>query len=226
MWLTIPDDEENGDYAIGAFAFGNDPFEVSDDAAARQLAGTATYNGDAFGRYAENMDIEGEGMMVGRFTADVTLIADFGTDATPAEPTGATVDTIFPHGTIRGDVTGFMADGTPRDWDVNFESTMITMENDPNANGSVASSALRFNGTASGHGDGGKATTGYWNGQFYGTPGNNDDDPILADNQTPWGNNLPGSAAGTFGLTSERDASDNYLLIMEGAYGAHQPTDD
>ena len=26
VWLTIPQDEENGDYAVGAFVFGNDPF--------------------------------------------------------------------------------------------------------------------------------------------------------------------------------------------------------
>ena len=108
-------------------------------------------------------------MMVGRFTADVTLTADFGTDVEPAAPASPMNDTIYPHGTISGDVTGFMADGETRDWDVNFESAMITMENDPDNNGSFADSALRFNGTASGHGDGGNATTGYWNGQFYGT---------------------------------------------------------
>ena len=50
VWLTIPQDEENGDYAIGAFVFGNDPFQVGGDDVARTLAGTATYNGDAFGR--------------------------------------------------------------------------------------------------------------------------------------------------------------------------------
>ena len=27
VWLTIPDDTEDGDYAIGAFVFGNDPYK-------------------------------------------------------------------------------------------------------------------------------------------------------------------------------------------------------
>ena len=220
VWLTIPQDEENGDYAIGAFAFGNDPVQQT-EANARLAEGTATYNGEAFGRYAENSDIEGGGMMVGRFTADVTLTADFGNDAGP----GVTGDNNF--GTIRGDVTGFMADGDARDWDVNFESATIMLQDD-GMGMPVDGTALRFNGTASGHGDGGKATTGYWNGQFYGDPvfAHNDGDPLdghaAGDIQTPWGNDLPGSAAGTFGLTSERDASDNYSLIMKGAFGAHQ----
>ena len=31
----------------------------------------------------------------------------------------------------------------------------------------------------------------------------------------------PGSAAGTFGLTSERDAEDDYSLILGGAFATH-----
>ena len=31
-----------------------------------------------------------------------------------------------------------------------------------------------------------------------------------------------GSAAGTFGLTSERNTNDNYLLVIEGAFAGHQ----
>ena len=218
VWLTIPQDEENGDYAVGAFVFGNDPVEA-DETYARARMGTATYNGDAFGRYARNGMIDAQAMEVGRFTADVTLTADFGDESGP----GATNDNNF--GAIRGRATGFVANGNPEDWDVRFESAMIMLGDDPaNPGQPLDGTALRFNGTASGHGDGGKATTGYWNGQFYGDPQqpHNDDDPIQADIQTPWGNELPGSAAGTFGLTSERDTSDNYLLVLEGAYAAHQ----
>jgi hypothetical protein len=219
VWLTIPDDEENGDYAIGAFVFGNDPWLPS-EADARAITGRATYNGEAFGRYAENSDVEAGGMMVGRFQADVTLTANFDAGG------GATGGSGNDFGTISGDAENFVADGDERDWDVNFETAMIRMDDGANVGDPpVDNTLLRFHGTASGHGDGGKATTGYWNGQFYGTPANNDDNPIDANPQTPWGNDAPGSAGGTFGLTSERDARDNYLLVMEGAFAAHQDTD-
>ena len=69
-----------------------------------------------------------------------------------------------------------MADGEARDWDVNFETATIMLEG--TADMPVNDTALRFDGTASGHGDGGNATTGYWNGQFYGTEVNNDDNPM------------------------------------------------
>ena len=224
VWLTIPQDEEDGDYAIGAFVFGNDPVEpTAADAWALggntpgDPAGTATYNGEAFGRYAEDMDVGEGAMMVGRFTADVELTADFGDDGANATENN--------YGTIQGDVTGFMVDGESRNWDVNFESAMIMQADDPaNPGQGLDNTALRFNAGASGHGDGGEALTGYWNGQFYGdaTQAHNDGDPIAANIQTPWGNVLPGSAAGTFGLTSERDANDDYSLIMEGAFVTHQ----
>ena len=219
VWLTIPQDEENGDYAVGAFAFGNDPVEY-DEANSRGIEGSATYTGEAFGRYAENVDIDAQAMVVGRFTADVELTADFGEKSGP----GMTGDNNF--GTIRGDVTGFMAEGEERDWDVNFETATIMLADDPaNPGQPLDDTALRFNATASGHGDGGKATTGYWNGQFYGDPmqAHNDDDPMMKGIQVPWKNaSAPGSAAGTFGLTSERDDGDNYLLVIEGAFAAHQ----
>ena len=54
VWLTIPDDTEDGDYAIGAFVFGNNPYKADSASNAQQLTGTATYAGEAFGRYAEN----------------------------------------------------------------------------------------------------------------------------------------------------------------------------
>ena len=223
VWLTIPQDEENGDYAVGAFVFGNDPFEVASENDARTLAGTATYNGEAFGRYAENQMIDAQAMVVGRFTADVTLTADFGDATTPAQVGGAATNNF---GTISGTATKFVANDVPRDWDVSFEDATIMLDMDNATPPAIIQSELRFSSTASGHGDGGKATTGYWNGQFYGTAANNDDDPITGGDQPPWAEPLlPGSAAGTFGLTSERDPKDNYLLIMEGAFAAHQPED-
>ena len=198
VWLTIPDDEEDGDYAIGAFVFGNNPYKAASESNAQAILGTATYQGEAFGRYAED---DADDKETGRFTADAMLMADFG-DGTAM-------------GTIHGDLTGFMANGQSEDWDVNFEQAMIEMGMDDQDTPEVVdNSALRFNAGASGHARG-HGLTGFWNGQFYG--GSADGTP-----RTP----LPGSAAGTFGLTSERDADDDYSLILGGAFATHRQDEE
>ena len=80
VWLTIPDDLREGDYAIGAFVYGNDPVTrlnrlLIDD---RLWDETATYRGQAFGRYAEDMGGADDGAKtLGRFTADAVLTATF-----------------------------------------------------------------------------------------------------------------------------------------------------
>ena len=196
VWLTIPDDTEDGDYAIGAFVFGNNPYKADTAANAQGIEGTATYAGEAFGRYAEN---DAGNMETGRFTADAMLMADFGDDSAM--------------GTIHGDLTDFMANGQSEDWDVNFEQAMIQMgmepdNQDPPVLQTVENSALRFNAGASGHARG-HGLTGFWNGQFYGGSADGTDQP------------QPGSAAGTFGLTSERDDEDDYSLILGGAFATH-----
>ena len=89
-----------------------------------------------------------------------------------------------------------------------------------------ADSALRFNAGASGHARG-HGLTGYWNGQFYGGTAvavavPDPDNPGATINVTP----QPGSAAGTFGLTSERDDEDDYSLILGGAFATHQEEDE
>ena len=189
VWLTIPDDEAQGDYAIGAFVYGNDPYEADSEANAQAITGTATYAGQAFGRFAES---NGGTQETGRFTANAALMADFGDNAAM--------------GAIHGDVTGFMANGEAQNWDVNFEQAMIEMQ---------TGGALTSNAGLSGHGGatglGGHALTGYWNGQFYG--GGADGASQLQ----------PGSVAGTFGATTERDALDDYSLILGGAFAAHRP---
>ena len=199
VWLTIPDDEEDGDYAIGAFVFGNDPYKPADEATAQSITGTATYAGEAFGRYAE---VDGDNTETGRFTADAMLMADFG-DASAM-------------GTIHGNLSNFVANGQSETWAVNFESADIMMGMTDEATPAVIpNSALRFNAGASGHARG-HGLTGYWNGQFYGSP-----------EATATGDDLqPGSVAGTFGLTTERDNEDDYSLTMGGAFAAHQQDDN
>ena len=152
---------------------------------------------EAFGRYAE---VDGDNTETGRFTADAVLKADFGDG-----------DAM---GTINGDLTGFVANGQSEDWDVNFEEAMIQMgmmpnDADPPVLTVIENSALRFNAGASGHARG-HGLTGYWNGQFYGGSADGTAQP------------QPGSAAGTFGLTSERDDTDDYSLILGGAFATHK----
>ena len=197
VWLTIPDDTEDGDYAIGSFVFGNNPYKAEMASNANAIVGTAKYAGQAFGRYAE---VDGDNTETGRFTADAVLNADFGA-----------ADAM---GTINGDLTGFVANGQSEDWDVNFEQAMIQMETEPGPNDGdadvvIENSALRFNAGASGHARG-HGLTGYWNGQFYGGSADAEASP------------QPGSAAGTFGLTSERDDEDDYSLILGGAFATHK----
>ena len=110
----------------------------------RGSTGTATYEGEAFGRFAEDDAGRKE---VGRFTADAVLTAVFN---------GDTGDEAAGIGSIHGDLTGFMANGELVDWDVNFERAMITLEqtpgagpNDPATNNT--GTAMRFNAGASGH---------------------------------------------------------------------------
>ena len=197
VWLTTPDDEE-GDYAVGAFVYGNMPYKpVNSDV--ETLTGTASYTGEAFGRYAEAM---GDHKETGRFTAEAALMADFGAN-----------DAM---GSIHGNLSKFVANDQAVDWTVNFETADLMQglneETPPMA--TADNTALRFNAGASGHANGGHALTGYWNGQFYG--------PIKDANDADL---QPGSAAGTFGLTSERDPDDNYSLILGGAFVTHKQAD-
>ena len=209
-WMTIPDDQEQGDYAIGAFAYGIDPYKPDEASTARGLRGTASYEGQAFGRYAE---VDGAHTEVGRFTATAMLTADFDTADSVPDNAGNNF------GAISGNLTDFMANGQEEGWDVNFESAVLAMGMTDDDTPAIApNSALRFNAGASGHARG-HALTGYWNGQFYNSGDNavmvpSPDDPALMVPQ-------PGSAAGTFGLTTERDDMDSYSLTLGGAFVTH-----
>ena len=220
VWLTVPDDPQ-GDYAIGAFAYGSMPYTPADLAALTAITGTASYSGDAFGRYLEQTGSgDAQQTTSGRFTAAASLTADF--DA---------ADTLA--GTIEGSLSGFVANGEDQDWAVNFESAPITIRDgfvgdstatpptvsrpSTNHGGTTAqASVVGFNAGASAHVMG-HGLTGFWNGQFYGPltgPDPNDATATIAIQ--------PGSAAGTFGLTSERDPDDEYSLTVIGAFGAQK----
>lgn len=72
VWAFVPSSGEIEDYEFGAFADGGNPFPQENLLA---LAGTATYDGRAFGvYYADRPD----GNEAGPFGASVSLTADFG----------------------------------------------------------------------------------------------------------------------------------------------------
>ena len=224
VWITVPDDMREGDYAIGAYAYGNQPFTDPLNA----VIGKATYEGQAFGRYAEDMNGSSE---VGRFTADAVLTADFG-DTTDS-------------GTIFGTLMGFMAGDVAKDgWDLNLQSADLMQETGDNM-------AAHFNGGVSGH-SGGHNLDGVWNGQFYGNDSTAAINAALAaattaaaeDDELAVGPGLtqeqitamqtandervtqlaatqgqPGSVAGTFAAT-DRDTTDSYGLTLGGAFAA------
>ena len=74
------------------------------------LGGTATYSGSAAGKYALNPSLSSASG--GHWTADATLTADFGTEAT--------------NGTISGMVENFMAGGEEMNWSVALGATALT----------------------------------------------------------------------------------------------------
>ena len=137
IWVFSPDDATSlDDYEYGAFADGSDPFQQGNILA---LTGSATYEGDATGVYA-NRD-EGRNYF---FDAAATLTANFGTNAQ--------------FGTISGMVNRVMVDGSMVDGN---PSLTLNSADIGNANSGF------FNGdTAMNWNE--KDFSGKWGGQFYG----------------------------------------------------------
>ena len=77
VWLTIPDDAEEGDYAGGAFVHGIDPFDVS--TTWRAVIGNGDLRGE---RLLAAMPKNDDGTLSGATvsSADATLTANFGAD--------------------------------------------------------------------------------------------------------------------------------------------------
>ena len=215
VWLTIPDQLQADGYAIGAYVWGAHPWEMT-AIQNTALNGTATYTGEAFGRFAEMV---GDEMETGRFEATASLMADFRAAAEAA----ATEEAPQVFGGISGGVTDFVtydivngaryAQSEP-EWEVEFRNTGIIMRDNTAGNPQVpdANTPLVFNGGLSGHAHG-STLDGYWNGQFY-----NVREVVNAGVSS----DIPGSVAGTFGATTERDTADEYALTLIGAFGAHE----
>lgn len=200
-WRVVPNDI-HGDYEVGAFADGNDPFIAANIQA---LQGIATYTGRAFGEYARVLPEDSTRAQRGTFDASASLQANFGSAADL--------------GTISGRVNGFAItpEGGSRvgnlDWDLRLENAGIGR---PNPLDGVSGPNNAFESDTSGFADG-HALEGRWGGRFFGN--DRDDYGVLTGNQTVY----PGSVAGTFGAAmKDGPADNNYDLNLIGAFGAHR----
>ena len=141
IWAFIPDSEVPGDYEFGAFADGGDPF---DDDNLQALTGTARYEGQAIGVYyvsstSSPSDEEGD---AGPFTADVALMAEFGS----ADALGSISGTVSDVETSGGSLEATLTLGT-------------ASIGDSNGGFFAGDTAMAF---------GGRTYAGRWGGQFFG----------------------------------------------------------
>ena len=139
IWAFVPDSSEAlDDYEFGAFADGNDPFDLAN---LQALTGTAEYVGQAVGVY---YSLSTDGSEAGPFTADVALVADFDAANTT-------------HGSISGTVRNVETEGG--------SPIGATLALEPAAIGS--SEGGFFTGSTSMTFDG-RDYAGDWGGQFFG----------------------------------------------------------
>ena len=169
---------KDGTYRVGTYYDHVGP-TASDVAAAPGATGTATYTGNAAGKYAIDNRPTGNVLDAGHFTADATIVADL--DATTP--------------TVSGTINGFMTGETPRDWSVALGSTGITFQADttgPDFN-TVAADGTSGDSNVWTIGDVKGAADGDWQGGFY-------HDGDARDDGTP--SNVVGSFSASHGSTA------------------------
>ncbi len=109
VWVLIPaDPKQAGEYEVGVFADGADPFAKNRLAG---LTGSATYSGNAGGLHT-SVTVASGGATIDDFTADVRLTADFGD--------GSAL------GTVSGAVSEFEVGGKARNMTIDLGSADIT----------------------------------------------------------------------------------------------------
>ena len=192
IWLHVPNNPAT-EAAAGAFASGNDAFEVRP-----ALKGTATYNGVASGVYSA-------GGMVEYFDADVSLMANFG-GTVGADSTPETGNADQNDGLLLGAVTGSVSNIKAGGMDV---AGSLTLKRAPVTRGTNTDtgSTTGFEGATSGT-LAGRAMAGRWGGQFYG-PNKASGKGIETE--------YPTTAAGTFGASAPGNVNDPVRIL--GSFG-------
>ena len=198
MWVqgstrdSIPTAATDIEAQAGAFAYGNDRFNVT-----AELKGSATYNGVATGLYSA-------GGMVEYFDADVSLMANFGgttgADSTPVSSNAGENDNRL-LGVVTGSVSNIMAGGMSVDGSLTLKKANIVTDTANGANDDG------FTGAAEGT-LGGALLMGTWGGQFYG--------PNKATTSKGMETEYPTTAAGTFGVTG----GGHTPMSLLGSFGA------
>ena len=198
VWLTAPDAATDGTFAaatVGAFASGNNPFNVR-----AELKGTATYNGDATGLYAA-------GGYVDYFDADVSLTANFGGNVgADNSPDSADNDGLLV-GAVSGTVSNITAGGMAVDGSLTLGRAPVVAgaQNGASSNG--------FRGGTTGV-LAGRPMEGMWGGQFYGP----NKAPAGEAGAKAAETEFPTTAGGTFGAAALGDPN-NPIRIL-GSFGA------
>ncbi len=194
VWLRVPGAGPPPPPVVnthaGAFASGNDPFEVR-----AALKGKATYNGVANGLYSA-------AGMVEQFDADVMLEANFGGTVgadSDLEAAGS------PDTRLLGAVTGTVSNIKAGGMDVDGSLSLLRAPVVAGTQGETATSS-GFTGKTDGI-LGGMTYRGQWGGQFYG-PNKAAADSMAAQTE------YPTTAAGTFGAAATNGAS------ILGAFGS------
>ena len=196
VWLTVPSDvpvDGTPNLATtGAFASGNDPFNVM-----AALKGTATYTGVATGLYSA-------AGMVNYFDADAMLEANFGGNVgADNDPDTAGNDGLL-IGAVSGSITNIRAGGVSVGGSLTLKRATIVAGA---ANGNVETG---FRGTTSGT-LAGRTMAGDWGAQFYG-PNKATGKGIDTE--------YPTTAAGTFGATAPGNSGDTISIL--GAFGTRK----
>ena len=197
-WLqTTAGDDGTSSYKFQAFSDGSVPYGGDGDNVQPRMSevgGAATYNGAAGGLYVQKrlnpdgtFDEAVDSATNGAFTADATLMANFGGANVPANK----------HFTISGTVTDFESDGDDdlSAWSVTLMAADFGGRDAAGALGSAHTNA--FNGLTEGTAG---LDHGQWRGMFYGSSADagdlNGDGDVLDPGETDA--RMPSSVAGEF----------------------------
>ena len=168
---------------VDVFAFQQDIGTDANVTSTTTVTGTATYSGGAAGKYAIYNPLDADDSDAGAFTAAAKLTAEFGKNDV--------------EGTVSGELTNFMADGTSKDW-------TVTLKGSGDSDGAALASGVISGGETVWSIGGTEADAGgSWSGNFY----NAADAANVGD--------APANAAGVF--------TSNYgdgVGRMSGAFGA------
>ena len=199
-WKSTPA-KSTGAYSFRAFHSGAAYADAASDGSApgadegALITGSATYTGNAAGRYVVGDD-------AGGFTANALLTAKFGN--------------AREIGSIEGSITGFQGDGGAdmSGWSVSLEEIEMT-DITPTTGAAFSSSVTdrsspNYDGTIATLGD--TTAHGQWSGNFYGNAKNSD---------RP-GENVNDAAPLAVGGTFHADGSNANIV---GAFGARRPTE-